>query len=73
MSRVRRVHRERRVLEEAHGLSSTRTLYDVTRLVRLVNASGAGLPAREFTEQARALLKPGRRPPAMTTPVHINT
>jgi hypothetical protein len=54
----------RRVLEEVHGLSSTRTLDDVTHLVRLVNASGAGLPAREFTEQARALLKPGRRPPA---------
>jgi hypothetical protein len=53
-----------RVLEEAHGLSSTRTLDDVTHLVRLVNASGAGLPAREFTEQARALLRPGRRPPA---------
>ena len=53
----------RRVLEEAHGLSSTRTLDDVTHLVRLVNASGSGLPAREFTEQARALLKPGRRPP----------
>jgi hypothetical protein len=53
-----------RVLEEARGLSSTRTLDDVTQLVRLVNASGAGLPAREFTEQARALLKPGRRPPA---------
>ena len=54
----------RRVLEEARGLSSTRTLDDVTHLVRLVNASGAGLPAQEFTEQARALLKPGRRPPA---------
>jgi hypothetical protein len=54
----------RRVLEEARGLSSTRTLDDVTHLVRLVNASGAGLPAREFTEQARALLRPGRRPPA---------
>ena len=53
----------RRVLEEARGLSSTRTLDDVTHLVRLVNARGAGLPAREFTEQARALLKPGRRPP----------
>jgi hypothetical protein len=51
----------RRVIEEARGLSSTRTLDDVTHLVRLVNASGAGLPAREFTEQARALLKPGRR------------
>jgi hypothetical protein len=36
----------------------------VTYLVRLVNASRAGLPAREFTEQARALLKPGPRPPA---------
>jgi hypothetical protein len=53
----------RRVLEEARGLSSTRTLDDVTHLVRLVNASGAGLPAKEFTEQARALLRPGRRPP----------
>jgi hypothetical protein len=54
----------RRVLEEARGLTSTRTLDDVAHLVRLVNASGAGPPAREFTEQARALLKPGRRPPA---------
>jgi hypothetical protein len=53
----------RQVLEEARGLSSTRTLDDVTHLVRLVNASGAGLPAKEFTEQARALLRPGRRPP----------
>jgi ATP/maltotriose-dependent transcriptional regulator MalT len=54
----------RRVLEEARGLSSTRTLDDVTDLVRLVTARGAGLPAREFAEQARALLKPGRWPPA---------
>jgi ATP/maltotriose-dependent transcriptional regulator MalT len=53
----------RRVLEEARGLSSTRTLDDVTHLVRLVNASGAGQPAKEYTEQARALLRPGRRPP----------
>ena len=59
-----RLRRWRRVLEEARGLSSTRTLDDVTHLVRLVNASGSGLPAREFTEQARALLRPGRRPPA---------
>jgi len=56
----------RQVLEEARGLSSTRTLDDVTRLVQLVSASGASLSAREFTEQARALLKSGRRPPPAT-------
>jgi ATP/maltotriose-dependent transcriptional regulator MalT len=53
----------RQVLEEARGLSSTRTLDDVTHLVQLVSASRPNASAREFTEQARALLKPGRRPP----------
>ena len=53
----------RQVLEEARGLNSTRTLDDVTHLVQLVSASNPSAPAREFTEQARALLKPGRRPP----------
>jgi ATP/maltotriose-dependent transcriptional regulator MalT len=53
----------RQVLEEARGLSSTRTMDDVTHLVQLVSARGASLSAREFTEQARTLLKPGRRPP----------
>jgi hypothetical protein len=56
----------RQVLEEARELSSTRTLDDVTHLVQLVSASGHSLPAREFTEQARAALKPGRRPPPAT-------
>jgi hypothetical protein len=58
----------RQVLEEARELSSTRTLDDVTHLVRLVSASGASPPAREFAEQARSLLKRGRRrPPATRT------
>jgi hypothetical protein len=56
----------RQVLEEARELSSTRTLDDVTHLVQLVSASGPSLPAREFTEQARALLKPGRQSPPAT-------
>jgi tetratricopeptide (TPR) repeat protein len=53
----------RQVLQEARGLSSTRTLDDVTHLVQLVSASSPSAPTREFTEQARALLKPVRRPP----------
>jgi tetratricopeptide (TPR) repeat protein len=53
----------RQVLEEARGLRSTRTLDDVTHLVQLVSACGPSASALEFTEQARALLKPGRRPP----------
>jgi hypothetical protein len=58
----------RQVLEEARELNSTRTLDDVTHLVQLVSASGASPPAREFAEQARALLKRGlRRPPATRT------
>ena len=56
----------RQVLEEARELNSTRTLDDVTHLVRLVSASGASPPAREFTEQARALLKRSRRRPPPT-------
>jgi hypothetical protein len=56
----------RQVLEEARELRSTRTLDDVTHLVQLVGASGPSLPAREFAEQARATLKPGRRPPPAT-------
>jgi hypothetical protein len=56
----------RRVLEEARGLSSTRTLDDVTHLVQLVSASSLSTPALEFTEQASALLKLGRRRPPAT-------
>jgi hypothetical protein len=54
----------RRVLQEANGLSSMRTLEDVTRIIQLVGANTTR-PAREFTEQARELLKQGgRHPPA---------
>jgi hypothetical protein len=55
----------RQVLEEASGLSSMRTLDDVTRIIQLVGATNTSRPTRDFTEQARELLKQGgRRPPA---------